>query len=198
MMKRRIAAGALIILLLIIAGCGTDKIARNDLAATPSQKTTDISLTAPVPSVLPQPDEPANSASLETGTAIESETDNAITSDIKNTFALHLTRDFGGEVLDSRQIEIKSGYSLLKYTEEEWQLTTSYGGGFVKGINGLESATNSGDRYDWFYYVNGEVSPVGAGQIKPDAGDVIYWDYHLWSSRSGPVEVTGSFPPPID
>lgn len=195
MMKKLIAAGFLIILLLTIIGCGTDKITTNDLAAAPSQKTADKTVTAPVQSVAPQPDEQADSETPETVTAIKSETDNAITPDSKNTFALHLTRDFGGEVLDSRSVEIKSDYSLLEYMQEEWQVTTGFGGGFIKDINGLKSAANSGDRYDWFFYVNGEVSPVGAGQVKPDAGDVIYWDYHLWSSGSGPVEANKSFPP---
>ena len=112
-----------------------------------------------------------------------------------DTFRLCLTRDWGTEVLDSRNVIIKPDYNLLNYMKKEWQLDTGYGSGFITGINGLQSAKDEGNRYDWFFYVNSELSLVGAGQVKPRSGDVIYWDYHMWSNSSGIIGDDGSFPP---
>ncbi len=204
---KRFKIAAMLILLLTITGCAAERSNSNDAGETSPKQTVgqkDSSLPAPSMPVeeLEQADEQSPAAEALT----QGEEDNSVTSlpDEENmvpaavnedTFQLNLTRDFGGEVLDSRSVEIKSDYSLLEYMQEEWQVTTGFGGGFIKDINGLKSAANSGDRYDWFYYVNGEVSPVGAGQVKPHAGDVIYWDYHLWTSGSGSVEANESFPP---
>ena len=42
--------------------------------------------------------------------------------------------------------------------------TTRYGGGFVQSIDGIEGERRSAARNDWFFYVNGIESPVGAGR----------------------------------
>lgn len=111
-----------------------------------------------------------------------------------DTFRLYLTRDWGAEVLESHNVTIKPDYNLLNYMKEEWQLDTGFGNGFVTGINGLKSAKDDGNRYDWFFYINGELSPVGAGQVKPGDGDVICWDYHMWLTSSGVIENDYIFP----
>ncbi|MDD3894500.1 MAG: DUF4430 domain-containing protein [Syntrophomonadaceae bacterium] len=198
-MKKLTTAGLLIFLLFAIAGCGTDNIKSNDLEAAPAQKTENKIVTSPVPSTELQTDEQAEPKPLGNKTAEADKTvnDKVIKSDSKDTFDLYMTRDFGREIMDSRQVKLKPGYSLMEYMKEEWQITTGFGGGFIIGINGLESANSSGDCYDWFFYVNGEAAPVGAEQAEPEAGDIIYWDYHLWSSETGSIEVPDNFPPTV-
>jgi hypothetical protein len=111
-MKKSFVTGLLMILLLMIIGCGTGEIGGNEKTA-PASETTD-------------------------------------------TFTLLLTRDWAAEVLDTEMVRIEPEHNLLEYMQEEWQVTTGSGGGFIKGINGLGSVSKSGDSYDWFFYVNGE------------------------------------------
>lgn len=151
MMKKSFVTGLLMILLLMIIGCGTGEIGGNEKTA-PASETTD-------------------------------------------TFTLLLTRDWGAEVLDTEMVRIEPEHNLLEYMQEEWQVTTGSGGGFIKGINGLESVSKSGDSYDWFFYVNGETAQKGAEEVEPKAGDTIYWDYHQWASSSGYIEDPDGFPP---
>ncbi len=151
MMKKSFVTGLLMILLLLIIGCGTGEIGSNEKTAPSTSKTDE-------------------------------------------TFTLLLTRDWGGEVLDTQNVKIEPEHDLLEYMQEEWQVTTGSGGGFIKGINGLESVSISGDSYDWFFYVNGEAAQTGAEQVEPKAGDTIYWDYHQWSSSSGYIEDPDGFP----
>ncbi|NLO03399.1 MAG: DUF4430 domain-containing protein [Bacteroidales bacterium] len=139
----------------------------------------------------------ASTVNEEEGPAAGTTDKESIEAEEGDTFRLCLTRDWGTEVLDSRNVIIKPDYNLLNYMKEEWQLDTGFGSEFVAGINGLQSAKDEGNRYDWFFYVNGELSPVGAGQVKPESGDVIYWDYHMWSNSSGLIEDEASFPPKV-
>ena len=55
-------------------------------------------------------------------------------------------------------------------------------GSFVDGINGLISKGTglTGERLDWFYFVNGIFSDVGALDYFPEPGDVVWWDYRPW------------------
>ncbi len=54
-----------------------------------------------------------------------------------------------------------------------------------------------GDRFDWFFYVNGVESPVGAADYALHGGDSIWWDYRDWSAAEGVPAVVGSWPQPF-
>lgn len=195
MMRKRITAAALILLLLLMAGCVAEQAANNGKdKAPPSQTTTNDSSTQPIPLETNQPREVV---AEEDEVAASGEEVKPIATSSENSFILHSSRDFGRETLNSRPVKLQSSGSLLDYMQEEWQVKTGFGGGFVQGIDGLESANSSGNRYDWFFYVNGIVAPVGADQIKPSSGHIIWWDYHRWSSGPGQSAIIGCYPQPL-
>lgn len=195
-MRRRIAAGVLLLvwLLLVVTGCGTEP-GNSKEQVPPRQITTEDSLLPAQPiSEAPEQGETANE---EAEISAKGEEAGPAAATRENSFLLYLSRDFGREKLDSRQVKVNSAGSLLEYMQKEWQVTTGFGGGFVKGIKGLESVNGSGQRYDWFFYVNGVGAPVGADRVNPSPGSIIWWDYHLWSNGSAQSAVIGCYPQPL-
>jgi hypothetical protein len=77
------------------------------------------------------------------------------------------------------------------------EISTRYGGRFVQSIDGLAGGTQDGRRQDWFFYVNGVESGVGAADVRPRDGDRVWWDYRDWSSAMRVPAVVGSFPEPF-
>jgi len=78
----------------------------------------------------------------------------------------------------------------MQYMEQNFQVTTAYGGGFLIGINGIKSQwtdvpASQRQPVDWFLYINGQQAPVGASSIVPRPGDVDTWDYHSWDPSTG-------------
>ncbi|MDP9727162.1 DUF4430 domain-containing protein [Alicyclobacillus tolerans] len=93
-------------------------------------------------------------------------------------------------VIAQKEIPIVPDENLMQYTEQNFQVQTAYGGGFVVSINGIRSQwtgvpVSQRKPYDWFLYINGQEAPVGALQIIPKAGDVDVWDYHKWNPATG-------------
>ncbi|MGB4019531.1 MAG: DUF4430 domain-containing protein [Syntrophomonadaceae bacterium] len=131
------------------------------------------------------------------GETAKSSPDQPVEQTPKSGFTIRLSRDFGQIALDERQVELRPDNSLLQYMEAEHQITTGYGGGFIVGINGLVSAQSEGRNSDWFFFVNGTVAAVGADQLKPAAGDIVWWDYHNWSDAAGQSAVIGCYPQPL-
>jgi hypothetical protein len=67
----------------------------------------------------------------------------------------------------------------------------------VQSIEGLE-AEESGDRsLDWFFYVNGVESTVGAADYSLHGGESIWWDYRDWGAAMRVPAVVGSWPQPF-
>jgi hypothetical protein len=195
-MKRRIATAILLLLLVVIAGCETGQMASNgENQAPPPQITTEdpMPLEPPAPA---EAHEQENTAVEKAEASPQDDKAEPATASSENSFHLHLSQDFGREKLDSRQVKV-SDNNLLDYMREEWQVKTGYGGGFVQAIIGLESAYSSGIRYDWFFYVNGVGSPMGANKINPSPGHIIWWDYHFWSTGPGQSAVIGCYPQPF-
>lgn len=112
---------------------------------------------------------------------------------------LLVTRDYGREVLLERDVSLPENSSVMDLLEGEAAVIRSYGGGFVQGIDGLEATGGGwgGERQDWFYYVNGVFSPVGAVDYVLSPGDVVWWDYHSWSAGPAFPALVGSFPEPF-
>src|SRR5689334_7100128 len=87
--------------------------------------------------------------------------------------------------------------TVLRLLDRSAEITTRYGGGFVQSIDGLAGGSSSGRSSDWFFYVNGVESPVGAADVRIEAGDRIWWDYRDWSDAMRVPAVVGSWPQPF-
>ncbi len=67
----------------------------------------------------------------------------------------------------------------------------------MQQIGGIAGGREGGRRVDWFYYVNGIESGVGANERHVAAGDRIWWDRHDWGAAMRIPAVVGSFPEPF-
>lgn len=104
-----------------------------------------------------------------------------------------VTRDFGKELILEEEIEVESGTSAMQALEAVADVETEYGGGFVKAINGNSSEGNS----DWFYYINGILSNLGANDYILRDGDIEHWDLRDWSYQQFVPAIIGDFPQPF-
>ncbi len=110
---------------------------------------------------------------------------------------LTVTRDYGDKVLAQKTDSIKESDTVLRVTDRNADITTRYGGGFVQSIDGLAGAQGGGRSSDWFFYVNGIESPIGAAQYDLSGGDRIWWDYRDWTAAMRVPAVVGSWPEPF-
>jgi hypothetical protein len=85
----------------------------------------------------------------------------------------------------------------MRVLERNADIATRYGGGFVQSIDGLEGDYGNGRSLDWFFYVDGVESTVGAADFQLDGGEAIWWDYRDWSAALSVPAVVGSFPHPF-
>jgi hypothetical protein len=110
---------------------------------------------------------------------------------------LTVTRDFGSErLLEAAEADPPSSETVIRFLDGEADITTRYGGGFVQSINGI-SGGGEGGGSDWFFYVNGIESPVGAAEVQVKGGDRIWWDYRRWTAAMRVPAVVGSWPEPF-
>ena len=110
------------------------------------------------------------------------------------TATLTVTRDYGSKtMLMATEADPPSSQTVLRFLDGRADITTRYGGGFVQSIDGLAGMS----RKDWFFYVDGTESPVGAAQVDVRGGDRIWWDYRDWSAAMTVPAVVGSWPEPF-
>ncbi len=111
---------------------------------------------------------------------------------------LTVTREFGAAKVSESSGEANESDTVMRFLEGEVdQLETRYGGGYVKSIDGIEESERGGHPYDWFFYVNGVESPVGAAEVSLHGGEKIWWDMHNWSATAHVPAVVGSWPAPF-
>ncbi|HEX3903075.1 MAG TPA: DUF4430 domain-containing protein [Polyangia bacterium] len=110
---------------------------------------------------------------------------------------LTVTRDFGATKLVEALGEANESDTVMRFLEKEVEIETRYGGGYVKSIDGLEESNRGGHPYDWFFWVNGVISPTGAAEVPLEGGEKIWWDIHNWSASEGAPAVVGSWPAPF-
>lgn len=116
----------------------------------------------------------------------------------EGTAHLTVTRGYGGERLLSATVDDPpESETVIRFLDREADITTRYGGGFVQSIEGLAGTGGGGRSLDWFYYVNGIESPVGAAEYQVRGGDRIWWDYRDWSRAMRVPAVVGSWPEPF-
>jgi len=109
---------------------------------------------------------------------------------------LTITRDYGSSTLLRRELDdVTESDTVMRALERSAEITTRYGGGFVHSIEGLEGSGAGGS--DWFFYVNGLWSPVGAADYPLRGGETIWWDYRDWSVGERVAAAVGSWPQPF-
>jgi hypothetical protein len=110
---------------------------------------------------------------------------------------LTVTREFGGEPGLERSLAAKESDTVMRVLEGEAEVETRFGGGFVHAIDGVAEGERGGDPYDWFFFVDGVESPVGAAEVELKSDERIWWDYRDWSAANHIPAVVGSWPAPF-
>jgi Domain of unknown function (DUF4430) len=110
---------------------------------------------------------------------------------------LTVTREFGAVKVSESSGEANESDTVMRFLEGENEIETRYGGGYVKSIDGVTEAERGGHPYDWFFYVNGVESPIGAAEDSLEGGERIWWDLHDWSASEHVPAVVGSWPAPF-
>jgi hypothetical protein len=110
---------------------------------------------------------------------------------------LTVTREFGAVKLAESSGEANESDTVMRFLEGENKIETRYGGGYVQSIDGVSETERGGHPYDWFFYVNGVESPVGAAEVSLEGGERIWWDIHDWSASEQVPAVVGSWPAPF-
>jgi hypothetical protein len=110
---------------------------------------------------------------------------------------LTVTREYGRERVLHRSLEAKESDSVMRLLESSAEIETRYGGGFVHAIDGIAEDERGGDPYDWFFYVDGSESPVGAAEVEVHGGERVWWDYRDWTASNHVPAVVGSWPAPF-
>lgn len=110
---------------------------------------------------------------------------------------LTVTREFGSTPVLDDSVEATESDTVMRVLEGEAEITTRYGGGFVQSIEGIEAERSDGRSYDWFFFVDGIESPVGAAEYDLRGGERIWWDYRDWTTANHAPAVVGSWPAPF-
>jgi hypothetical protein len=110
---------------------------------------------------------------------------------------LTVTREFGREPVLQNSVEAKESDTVMRALEGEAEVETRFGGGFVHAIDGVAEGERDGDPYDWFFFVDGVESPVGAADVDLEGDERVWWDYRDWSATNHVPAVVGSWPAPF-
>ena len=112
--------------------------------------------------------------------------------------SLRVTRDFGAAPVSAPvRDDASESDTVMRVLDRDAEIETSYGGRYVRAIDGLGEATRGGRRYDWFFFVNGIEASVGAADFPLRGGEAIWWDYRDWSRALYVPAVVGSWPEPL-
>ena len=111
---------------------------------------------------------------------------------------LTVTREYGATPMLQSSVDARESDTVMRVLEGEAEIETRYGGGFVQTIDGVSQQQGSGDGpYDWFFYVDGMESPIGAAEYELEGEERIWWDYRDWSATNHVPAVVGSWPAPF-
>jgi len=110
---------------------------------------------------------------------------------------LTVTREYGAVPMLRRTVEAQESDTVMRLLEASATISTRYGGGFVHTIEGVEEEERGGHPHDWFFYVDGVESPVGAAEYRLEGGERIWWDYRDWLATNHVPAVVGSWPAPF-
>ncbi|MCT4621784.1 MAG: DUF4430 domain-containing protein [Marinisporobacter sp.] len=108
-----------------------------------------------------------------------------------------VSKGFGNEKLSEKAVDVAKDTNVIEVMEENFNIETAYGGGFINGIDGLKSeftGLKNKKKIDWFYYVNGILSEVGAEDYYLNPKDIVIWDYHDWDNNIYGSSIIGAYP----
>jgi uncharacterized protein DUF4430 len=112
--------------------------------------------------------------------------------------SLTVTRDFGATPLLARQVgDVSEADTVMRVLERNADIETKEGARYVRAIDGAEETRRDGRPYDWFFFVDGVESPVGAADYSLRGGERIWWDYRDWLATNHVPAVVGSWPAPF-
>ena len=112
--------------------------------------------------------------------------------------ALTVTRDYGSEeLIEARRENPPESETVMRMLDSEAEIETRYGGGFVQSIEGISGTAEGGRTSDWFFYMNGVESSIGAAETTVRGGDRIWWDHRDWTEAMRVPAVVGSWPEPF-
>src|SRR5215203_1418817 len=110
---------------------------------------------------------------------------------------LTVTREYGAVPILEGSVAAKESDTVMRVLEREAEIETRYGGGFVQSIEGFAEEQRGGDPYDWFFFVDGTESPVGAAEVGLEGHERIWWDYRNWAAVYHVPAAVGSWPAPF-
>lgn len=110
---------------------------------------------------------------------------------------LTVTREFGAVPVLETSVGASESDTVMRVLEGEAEVETRYGGGFVHAIDGVAEGSRDGDPYDWFFYVDGVESPIGAAEYDLQGAERVWWDYRNWATTNHIPAVVGSWPAPF-
>jgi hypothetical protein len=102
------------------------------------------------------------------------------------------TADYGARELLSTRVD--PGQSAMRATRGATEVETAYAGAYVSSMLGLGSDRSR--TRDWFFYLNGLVSAVGAKDVRLRDGDTLWWDHRFWGDLQEAPAVVGAWPAP--
>jgi hypothetical protein len=110
-----------------------------------------------------------------------------------------VTRGFGKELILEQEVGIEADTTALAALQIVAEVETKYGGGFIASINGISSEYGgaNGGKKDWFVYINGIQSNVGAADYHLKDGDIEHWDFRDWNYQMSVPAIIGDFPQPF-
>jgi hypothetical protein len=112
--------------------------------------------------------------------------------------SLTVTRDYGARTLKTAsESNPVASETVMRFLDRSADIATRYGGRFVQSIDGVAGTAGGPRRQDWFFYVNGIESPVGAADVHLHGGDRVWWDYRDWTAAMSVPAVVGSYPEPL-
>ncbi|MDR5659301.1 DUF4430 domain-containing protein [Serpentinicella sp. ANB-PHB4] len=111
---------------------------------------------------------------------------------------VHVTKNYGEEVVFSEKVPLMGrNQTVLDVIDDHLNIETGYGGAFIIDINDTAKDLKNPRGYDWFFYVNGGMSNIGAGSYFLKSGDDIWWDYRPWKDAAAVSSVIGQYPQPF-
>jgi hypothetical protein len=110
---------------------------------------------------------------------------------------MRITRDFGRETLATARLDpLREDDTAMRFLRREADIETRFGGRFVHAIDGLAGGGSTHTR-DWFFWVNGLESGVGAAEYELSRGDRVQWDFRDWGATMRIPAIVGAFPEPL-
>jgi hypothetical protein len=110
---------------------------------------------------------------------------------------IRVTRDFGHEEIDSTATKtLREDETVMRVMQSKFDIETRFGGRFIQSIDGVKG-TGPGGMRDWFFFVNGVESEVGAAEYELSPGDRVQWDFRDWGTTMRVPAIVGAFPEPF-